>query len=124
MDHRALVGLFVAGVTQRRGRTLLLLADSSGGLPRGLRLYIDAEFEIDPDAIDPEAIVGFEDGSLGTVHRLRSRVLGGAISAASLGDAGGLVLEFGGRPGGEVRLSISGTPAVEGVDAPWEVTEG
>jgi hypothetical protein len=121
VPHDAVVGMFVRGVRPYRGQPLLLLADPLGRFPFGLRLYINADFVVDPE---PEGGDTFAEPWLGAVFRLEF-LQGLSITTAERGDAGDLVLQFGGTTvRGAARVAISGTPAGTATPAPWMVTQG
>lgn len=115
MTYDHLVGWFVSGVTRRKGLPLLVLADHSNSVSRGLRLYVRAPFEIEPQPPDR----GYEDPELIAINRLES-LIGLTISNVSVGDAGDLDLEFG---AGDCTLSISGLSATENAGSSWQVVE-
>jgi hypothetical protein len=121
VPHEAVVGTFVRGVRPYRGRPLVLLADPVGRFPFGLRIYVNAEFVIDPE---PDGGDTFAEPWLGAVYRLEG-LQGLSITTAERGDTGDLVLQFGATTTqGGVRVAISGT-AVEGAGpAAWLVTQG
>ena len=119
--HEAVVGMFVRGVRPYRGQPLLLLADPSGRFPFGLRLYINADFVVDPE---PEGGDAFAEPWLGAVYRLEC-LQDLSITTAERGEGGDLVLHFGATTvRGPARVAISGTPLDAARPAAWMVTQG
>lgn len=121
VPHDHVVGMFVRGVRPYRGRPLLLLADPVGRFPFGLRIYVNAEFAVDPE---PDGGDAFAEPWLGAVYRLEG-LQGLSITTAETLDAGDLVLQFGATTTqGGVRVVISGTPVEGAGSAAWSVTQG
>ena len=101
-----LVSLSVSGVTTRASVPLLMMADSSGKFLRGMRLYLDAPFELDPDLGDE---IGYGEAGMAELSRLHT-LLGRTVTDASASTGGVLSVDF----DNEICLTV----------AAWRVDEG
>lgn len=113
-DPRDLVGRTATKIATREDRTFLTFLDRSSMDVSELRLYLDGEFEVDPEA------PGSDDTSLELSIYLRlGEIPGLTVDGADVGPSGDLFVEF----IGGTQLTAYGPEADGPPYATWQLRE-
>ena len=113
-DVRALVGRTVTKPSTRDGRTFVTFLDRTSTDTTGIRLYLDGEFEVDPE---PEGSNG-ENLELAIYLRL-GETRGATVDHAELSADGDLYVEF----SNGIQVTAFGPPTEQAPYKTWQLQE-